>query len=184
MPRMRISRSIRESSSPETQAGRFREDLYFRLSVFTVSLPPLRDRREDIPLLVNAFAAEELWEKLPAAVRDQFLAHNWPGNVRELRNALERARHMVEIPDLDTHALIRESSPLPSSQGPMVPVSYDGSFKECKEELIRTFEREYLMRLLQRAKGNVARAARDAELDRKHLYSLLHKYHLVQSDED
>jgi DNA-binding NtrC family response regulator len=167
----------------ETQAGRFREDLYFRLSVFTVSLPPLRDRREDIPLLVNAFAAEELWEKLPAAVRDQFLAHSWPGNVRELRNALERARHMVEIPDLDTHALIRESTSLPSSQGPVVPVNYDGSFKECKEELIRTFEREYLIRLLQRAKGNVARAARDAELDRKHLYSLLHKYHLVQSDE-
>src|SRR6516165_5196546 len=165
----------------ETQAGRFREDLYFRLSVFTVSLPPLRDRKEDIPLLVNAFATEELWEKLPPAVRDQFLAHNWPGNVRELRNALERARHMVQIPELDSHALIRESSPQVGSQGPVVPVSYDGAFKECKEDLIRTFEREYLTRLLQKSKGNVARAARDAELDRKHLYSLLHKYHLVQS---
>jgi len=168
----------------ETQAGRFREDLYFRLSVFTVSLPPLRDRKEDIPLLVNAFAAEELWEKLPPPVRDQFLAHNWPGNVRELRNALERARHMVQIPDLDSHALIRESSPLAGPHGPVVPVRYDGAFKECKEELIRTFEREYLTRLLQKSKGNVARAARDAELDRKHLYSLLHKYHLVQSDDE
>jgi len=168
----------------ETQAGRFREDLYFRLSVFTVSLPPLRDRKEDIPLLVNAFATEELWEKLPPAVRDQFLAHNWPGNVRELRNALERARHMVQIPELDSHALIRESSPQAGSQGPAVPVSYDGAFKECKEDLIRTFEREYLTRLLQKSKGNVARAARDAELDRKHLYSLLHKYHLVQSDDE
>ena len=143
----------------------------------------MRDRQEDIPLLVNAFAAEELWEKLPPAVRDQFLAHNWPGNVRELRNALERARHMVEIPDLDTHALIRETTSQPSSQGPTVPVNYQGSFKECKEELIRRFEREYLTRLLQKSKGNVARAARDAELDRKHLYSLLHKYHLVHSDD-
>src|SRR5262244_2107661 len=178
----RIVAASKKDLWAETQAGRFREDLYFRLSVFTVSLPPLRDRKEDIPLLVNAFAAEELWEKLPPPVRDQFLAHNWPGNVRELRNALERARHMVQIPDLDSHALIRESSPLAGPQGPVVPVSYDGAFKECKEELIRTFEREYLTRLLQKSKGNVARAARDAELDRKHLYSLLHKYHLVQSD--
>src|SRR5215472_14778457 len=168
----------------ETQAGRFREDLYFRLSVFTVSLPPLRDRKEDIPLLVNAFAAEELWEQLGHEVKDQFMVHTWPGNVRELRNALERAKHMVDMPELDSHALIRESSPLAGPHGPVVPVSYDGAFKECKEELIRTFEREYLTRLLQKSKGNVARAARDAELDRKHLYSLLHKYHLVQSDEE
>jgi len=66
----------------------------------------------------------------------------------------------------------------------MVPVSYQGSFKECKDGLIRNFEREYLTRLLQKSKGNVAKAAREADLDRKHLYSLLHKYHLVQSEED
>ncbi len=168
----------------EAQAGRFREDLYFRLSVFTVNLPPLRDRKEDISLLVNAFAGEDLWDRLPPQVREQFTAHSWPGNVRELRNALERAKHMVEIPELDRHALLQEPARTSPAAGPMVPVSYQGSFKECKDGLIRNFEREYLTRLLQKSKGNVAKAAREADLDRKHLYSLLHKYHLVQSEED
>src|SRR5215470_6329525 len=168
----------------ETQAGRFREDLYFRLSVFTVSLPPLRDRKEDIQLLVDAFASEPLWERLPAAVRDQFLAHAWPGNVRELRNALERARHMVDIPELSSGSLLREFAKDAPAGGDFLPASYGGPFKECKEDLVRQFEREYLTRLLARSKGNVAKAAREAELDRKHLYSLLHKYGLVQSDSE
>ncbi len=168
----------------ETQAGRFREDLYFRLSVFTVGLPPLRDRTEDIPLLVNAFAGDGLWERLPPQVREQFLAHTWPGNVRELRNALERAKHMVDIPELSTESLLRESPSAAPNQGEVVPVDYGGQFKDCKDELIRRFEREYLTRLLSRSKGNVAKAARDAGLDRKHLYSLLHKYGLVQSSNE
>jgi transcriptional regulator with GAF, ATPase, and Fis domain len=179
----RIVAASKKDLWAETQAGRFREDLYFRLSVFTVSLPPLRDRKEDIPLLVDAFAAEPLFERLPAPVREQFLAHAWPGNVRELRNALERARHMVDIPELSSGSLLREfARDVPAAGGDFLPASYSGPFKECKEDLVRQFEREYLTRLLGRAKGNVAKAAREAELDRKHLYSLLHKYGLVQSD--
>jgi DNA-binding NtrC family response regulator len=63
-------------------------------------------------------------------------------------------------------------------------VEYSGPFKECKDGLVRAFEREYLTRLLSHTRGNIARAAREAELDRKHLYSLLHKYGLVQSEGD
>jgi transcriptional regulator with GAF, ATPase, and Fis domain len=169
----------------ETQAGRFREDLYFRLSVFTVSLPPLRDRKEDIPLLVDAFAGEGLWARLPEKVREQFLGHTWPGNVRELRNALERARHMADLPELAGDGLLREfTREAPAAEGDSLPVEFTGPFKACKDELIRAFEREYLTRLLGRTKGNIAKAAREAELDRKHLYSLLHKYGLVQSEGD
>jgi DNA-binding NtrC family response regulator len=72
----------------------------------------------------------------------------------------------------------------PAPSGEVLPVGYSGPFKACKEELVRAFEREYLTRLLGRTKGNIARAAREAELDRKHLYSLLHKHGLVQSDGD
>ncbi|SEU13317.1 sigma 54-interacting transcriptional regulator [Stigmatella erecta] len=169
----------------ETQASRFREDLYFRLSVFTVSLPALRDRKEDIPLLVDAFAGEGLWGRLPEKVREQFMGHTWPGNVRELRNALERARHMADIPELAGDGLLREfTREPPATAGEALPVEFTGPFKTCKDELVRAFEREYLTRLLGRTKGNIAKAAREAELDRKHLYSLLHKYGLVQSEED
>ena len=177
----RIIAASKKDLWAETQAGRFREDLYFRLSVFTVGLPPLRDRTEDIPLLVNSFAGEQLWERLAPQVREQFVSHTWPGNVRELRNALERAKHMVDIPELSTESLLRESSAHSATHGEILPVDYAGPFKDCKDELIRSFEREYLTRLLSRSKGNVAKAARDAGLDRKHLYSLLHKYNLVQS---
>jgi DNA-binding NtrC family response regulator len=180
----RIIAASKKDLWAETQAGRFREDLYFRLSVFTVTLPPLRDRKEDIPLLVDAFAGESLWERLPQGVVDQFTSHTWPGNVRELRNALERARHMVEMPELTSNSLLREFAHPQAATGDFLPAGYTGPFKDSKEELVRAFEREYLTRLLARAKGNVAKAAREAELDRKHLYSLLHKYGLVQSDSE
>jgi len=104
--------------------------------------------------------------------------------VRELRNALERARHMVDIPELSSGSLLREFARDVPAGGDFLPASYGGPFKECKEDLVRQFEREYLTRLLARSKGNVAKAAREAELDRKHLYSLLHKYGLVQSDSE
>jgi DNA-binding NtrC family response regulator len=177
----RIIAASKKDLWAETQAGRFREDLYFRLSVFTVTLPPLRDRTEDIPLLVNAFAGDTLWEQLPEPMREQFLAHTWPGNVRELRNALERARHVSDLTEFSAESVLREFTRSVSPiEGETLPVRYEGPFKELKDELIRGFEREYLGRLLSRTRGNVAKSSREAGLDRKHLYSLLHKYHLVQ----
>jgi DNA-binding NtrC family response regulator len=168
----------------EAQAGRFREDLYFRLSVFTVTLPTLRDRKEDIPLLVDAMAGAPLWNRLPDRQRDQFSAHTWPGNVRELRNAVERLKHVADIPELASESFLREYAGPAQPQGESLPVDYAGPFKDSKEALVRGFEREYLTRLLAKTRGNIARAARDAGLDRKHLYSLLHKYGLVQTDNE
>jgi transcriptional regulator with GAF, ATPase, and Fis domain len=184
----RIVAASKKDLWAETQAGRFREDLYFRLSVFTICLPPLRERKEDIALLVDAFEGDGLWERLPPQVQEQFMAHTWPGNVRELRNALERVKQMADIPALPSDSLLREftqdaAAPAPE-EGSVLPVEYTGPFKDCKDALIRGFEREYLTRLLSRAKGNVAKAAREAEVDRKHLYVLLHKYGLVDSDRE
>jgi DNA-binding NtrC family response regulator len=168
----------------ETQAGRFREDLYFRLSVFTVTLPSLRDRAEDIPLLVNALSAARLWERLSEKQKEQFLTHTWPGNVRELRNAVERFKHVADIPELASESFLREYAGPATPQGETLPADYSGPFKDVKDNLVRAFEREYLTRLLAKTRGNIAKAARDAGLDRKHLYSLLHKYGLVQSSEE
>ncbi len=168
----------------EAQGGRFREDLYFRLSVFTVTLPSLRDRQEDIPLLVDAMAGAPLWQRLPESQRTSFTEHTWPGNVRELRNAVERLKHVADIPELASESFLREYSGPAAPQGETLSVNYAGQFKESKEELVRAFEREYLTRLLAKTRGNIAKAARDAGLDRKHLYSLLHKYGLVQTEEE
>jgi DNA-binding NtrC family response regulator len=180
----RIIAASKKDLWAETQAGRFREDLYFRLSVFTVTLPPLRDRKEDIPLLVNSFTQDSFWEGMPPSLREQFESHTWPGNVRELRNAVERARHIAEIPELSEEKLLREISGSPPNQErrDVLPIDYGGPFKQSKDELIRAFEKEYLTRLLSRCRGNVAKAAREAGLDRKYLYSLLYKYGLAQSE--
>ena len=168
----------------ETQAGRFREDLYFRLSVFTVTLPTLRDRKEDLPLLVDALAGANLWNRLADKQREMFTNHTWPGNVRELRNAVERLKHVADIPELASENFLREYSGPDKQDGETLPVIYAGPFKDVKDDLIRAFEREYLTRLLSKTRGNIAKAARDAGLDRKHLYSLLHKYGLVQTGEE
>jgi transcriptional regulator with GAF, ATPase, and Fis domain len=180
----RVLVASRKDLWAEVLAGRFREDLYFRLSVFTLGLPPLRERKEDIPLLVDNFAGREMWSTLPDSVRELFEAHSWPGNLRELRNAVQRAIHLMATPgSLQPQALLQADAPAAAAAGPAtsddtIPVSYLGTFKESKDALLASFEREYLHRLIARNGGNVAKAARDADIDRKHLHSLLKKYNL------
>ena len=164
----------------ETQAGRFREDLYFRLSVFSLTLPPLRDRREDLGLLVDAFAGRPLWSQLPQEHRGQLSEHSWPGNVRELRNVVERIEQLKDLAVLPGQPIVKEPSRTMASPGrESLPVRYDGTFKELKDEVLQAFEKEYLTRLLKKVDGNIARAAREANVDRKHFYSLLYKYALA-----
>jgi len=177
----RIVAASKKDLWTEVAEKHFREDLFFRLSVFTVKLPALRERREDIPALADAFAGgPEGWKSLPAEVRDRFLAHAWPGNVRELRNALERARHLSGLPGGAPAAAVLEArsgqGPAGGARGDMVSASYDRPFKDAKESLLSAFEKEYLRRLIARAQGNIAKAAREADIDRKYLYSLLRKY--------
>jgi DNA-binding NtrC family response regulator len=165
-----------------SKSGGFREDLFFRLSVFTLNLPPLRERKEDLPVLVDAFSQTGVWANWPQSVKEKFTAHGWPGNVRELRNAVERAIHFEDNLELGNRSVLPTEAPLPSNglSGEALSVQFSGPFKDCKDDLIRRFEREYLTRLLASTQGNVARAAREADIDRKHLYSLLHKYDLVK----
>jgi transcriptional regulator with GAF, ATPase, and Fis domain len=176
------------------QQGRFREDLFFRLSVFTVRLPPLRERPGDVAALADELMGAPTWALLPPDVRERFLTYPWPGNVRELRNALERARHLSGLPGplRAESVLMAPAEPaaprLPTPPAGMghvpaevLPVDYAGGFKEAKERLVSAFERDYLARLLQRTGGNVAAAARLADVDRKHLASLLRKHGLIAS---
>ncbi len=154
--------------------GSFRQDLYFRLNVLRLSLPPLRERREDIALLARHFARHYACEfkrsvsdLTPAAL--QLLAtHDWPGNVRELKHVIERAVLMSSGPALMACDLEIES------EQPETPL--DGSFRNAKSRVVRNFERSYLEQMLSASSGNVTQAAKAAKKDRRAFFELMRKY--------
>lgn len=164
----------------------FREDLYFRLSVVQVELPPLREHLTDIPLLCESFLGEkegqDVWNRLPPALREQLQTYHWPGNVRELRNVLERIRYMGVPGQLGLDLSVPDGAEADPGTSPApaggLPVDFERPFREVKTELIDAFEKEYLERLLERAGGNIAAAARTAGLNRKYFYDLLRKHGL------
>jgi transcriptional regulator with GAF, ATPase, and Fis domain len=149
--------------------GLFREDLFHRLNVVSIRVPPLRERMEDVPLLADQFWREQMsdpYEQLPEALLSAFLAYHWPGNVRELRNKVERAA-LLQRAGRFTHAL--------SGIGE-VEVGQPFSFRDAKAAAVDSFERVYLAALVERAGGNVSEAARIAAMDRVHLWRLLQKH--------
>lgn len=177
---LRIVAATKKDLRVEVAEGRFREDLFFRLSVVVVPLPPLRERREDIQQLVEHILARQgAWLELAPEVRERLLSHTWPGNIRELRNVIERASYMGSLDDLDPGAARMDRAEEEASR---LLLDYNRPFKDAKDMLITRFEREYLRQLLIRAHGNMARAAREAGIDRKYLYMLLKKYGLAPGE--
>ncbi|MFO0728011.1 MAG: sigma 54-interacting transcriptional regulator [Myxococcota bacterium] len=177
---LRIVAATKKDLRVEVAEGRFREDLFFRLSVVIVPLPPLRERREDIPALVeNILSRPGAFDELKSDVKERLLAHTWPGNIRELRNVIERASYMGSIDDLEPGV---ERIDRGEEEASRLLLDYTRPFKEAKEGLVARFEREYLRHLLSRSQGNMARAARDAGIDRKYLYMLLKKYGLAPGE--
>ena len=158
------------------RTGKFRSDLYFRINVLTLALPPLRERREDIPLLARHFFArysQELADAgghLSQAAVQKLECHDWPGNVRELENVIQRAVVMAEQP------IIRAADIILS--GPARPPD-ETSFKAQKARLIVNFERSYLQRLLADHDGNITRAARAADKNRRAFWQLLRKHKIT-----
>jgi len=154
------------------EQGAFREDLYYRIHVIPITLPPLRDRKEDIPLLVEHFlrkAGEQMKKEVkgftPRALQ-RLMMHDWPGNVRELQNTIEYAMAMTRE-DMITEDLI-----FPAKQG--TAGESVKSLKEAKE----LFEKGYLVNLLRATKGNVSGAAEMAGKYRADFYNLMKKYDL------
>jgi DNA-binding NtrC family response regulator len=159
----------------EVNASVFRLDLYFRIAVVVLRVPALRERAADIPLLAAHFLKECGHEGapeavLPAPVMDQLRAHRWPGNVRELRNWVEATVAMGERPELAEQVTSRDSSAPPN--GDLARLSY----KEARRTVLEDFERRYLAQLLADAGGNVALAARKAQMDRTYLIKLVQRH--------
>ncbi|HTJ43588.1 MAG TPA: sigma 54-interacting transcriptional regulator [Kofleriaceae bacterium] len=189
---LRVVAATRKDLRSEVEKGKFREDLYFRLNVVPITAPPLRDRREDISPLIDYFLERLTPEGqgspvLSDGARAALLAHDWPGNVRELRNVMERALALGSDPGalvapLGDLGLGRGSSAASSGAGSgasrEMPMEFEPglSFRDTKEKWNEVFERRYLSWLLKRADGNISKAARDADMDRKYLHKLLRKY--------
>jgi DNA-binding NtrC family response regulator len=164
------NRDLRKAVAEE----RFREDLYYRLNVIMITLPPLRERREDLLLLVEHFLDQlsvemnRRIEGVSAEGMQLLMAHNWPGNVRELRNVLERAAVVATGNILEAHDLGLAAS-LPAADTP------PGSLEEV--------ERRHIADVLRRTSGNVSQAARILDIDRATLYNKMKKYQFRRTDE-
>ncbi|MBX7196726.1 MAG: sigma 54-interacting transcriptional regulator [Sandaracinaceae bacterium] len=155
--------------------GRFRLDLYYRLAVVSLRIPPLREHIEDVPILVRRFLDDEgasarEAELFPEPVLRAWSRHPFPGNVRELRNVVRRALALGRpvMPDGS-----EGPSPTPSVGA---PVGEMPPWREARARVVEDFERTYLRTLLDRCEGNVRRASREARLDRSHLIDLLKKH--------
>jgi two-component system nitrogen regulation response regulator NtrX len=174
----RVLAATNKDLRAEIKAGRFREDLYFRLNVVPISVPPLRDRREDIPLLADHFMAMLAREYGRRAKRfesdavDALQRYPWPGNVRELRNVIERLMIMVpgervtarDLLFLDqTAGLV---APADTSDSPMMPLH------DARDD----FERQYILRALAAQQGNMSRTADVLGVERSNLYRKMRSF--------
>ncbi len=179
---VRVIAATNRDLAEEARAGRFREDLYHRLCTVTLHLPALRDRPEDVPMLIERFsAAAAARDHRPAPrIDDDTMAalavHDWPGNVRELRNVVERAVALGS--DLRTATgLDREPLGVRSVE-PGVAFDPSVPFREAKERLIDVWERDYVAQVLAASDGNISLAARRAGMDRAYLHRLMKKHGL------
>lgn len=178
----RIIAATNEDLHRKTGVGEFRKDLYYRLNVVSLRLPPLRHRREDILLLARHFlcrAGREYGQFdlcLSPHAEDRLLDYAWPGNVRELENVIRQAIFLSEtstIRPVDIRFVPEETGPS-SAPGPTRE-----SLKVAKAQVIATFERGYLTEVLAACDGNISRAARQAQKNRRAFFALLKKYELV-----
>jgi two-component system, NtrC family, nitrogen regulation response regulator GlnG len=180
----RVIAATHRDLAVEVAEGRFREDLYHRLAVLCIEVPPLRERRDDIRALAPHFVEQAATSlgiaapEIPPALVAVIAEHDWPGNVRQLRNVLERAVTLTApgqpldaatlglVPQLGKHAVVDSSV----------------RFHEAKSRLIDAWESDYVTQLLAKANGNVSLAARNAGMSRMSLYRLIEKHGIVSSD--
>jgi DNA-binding NtrC family response regulator len=177
----RVLAATNQDLEAKVRDGSFREDLYYRLNVVAIELPALRERPEDVPLLVERFLAQ-VGERLgrgrrvlaPDAHR-ALLAHEWQGNVRELEHAIEQAVALASGSEIgldDLPAAVRAAAAGPETSDGDPP----RSFKEAKQRLVERFERRFIEDALARHQGNISRAAEEMGMYRQHLQLKLAEY--------
>ena len=172
---VRVIVATNKNLEDEVKNGSFREDLFYRIHVVPIELPPLRERKEDIPLLAEHFLREisqrmkKEMKGISAMAMQKLMLYDWPGNVRELENTIEHAVAVTQ------HDVINEDVLLPTKDLPAEPLK---PFRQAVEE----FKRGYIVRLLEFTKGNVSKAAELAGKYRADFYNLVKKHNLKPED--
>jgi two-component system, NtrC family, response regulator GlrR len=171
---VRVLAATHRDLQADVAAGRFRADLYYRLAVVMVKVPPLRERTGDLPLLVAHFVAQlgRPGFELPEPLQRSLAEYHWPGNVRELRNVVERA-----LAGQDFEPLLHGARDLARETLKELP------FKQAKEKLIEDFTREYFSELFQRHGGNVSKTAAAAGIARTHVHKMMSRLGLKGTKE-
>jgi DNA-binding NtrC family response regulator len=172
---VRVVSATNRDVRADVNSGAFRLDLYYRLAVVTLRLPPLRERVEDIELLVEHFLREAghdgpIDDLISPATMRSLTTHHWPGNVRELRNMIEATLAMGEPPAFDSVAVADPGDPF----APLLTQSY----RVARQQIVDQFEARYLKALLERAGGNISKAAREAQMNRSYLQEMLQRHRL------
>ena len=172
---VRIISATHRDLEEEIEEGRFREDLYYRIKVVNIKIPPLRHRKEDIPLLVNRFIqyfSEEHQKRIVSISNEAMkilISYNWPGNVRQLKNVIESALVLANNEILDTTDLPEEIKHPENNAMTLKNVDYNLSFRDAKKLLIENFERDFIKKKLEEFSGNISRTAEALDMHRQNL---------------
>jgi two-component system nitrogen regulation response regulator NtrX len=185
---VRVIAATNKDLEDEIAESRFREDLYFRLSVIPIAVPPLRERLGDIPALVQHFTAQFLRENnrkparfSPGAI-DALKQARWRGNVRELRNVIERLlimsdREVIEADDV--RSVVRTDSPAPAAQ----PAAASGARPATLRDFKEVSERAFLVEKLREFGWNISKTAEVIDTPRSNLYKKLEQYRITQESD-
>jgi DNA-binding NtrC family response regulator len=184
---VRLLAATNQDLEAAVKAGRFREDLYYRLRVVEIVIPPLAERREDIPLLIDRFAknaAERFGRPVKLFTAEALracVAHPWKGNVRELRSAIEQALLLAPGDEIDAADLFGTTD-APADAGPPSNGAGVRSFKEAKDHVVATFERDFILSALKRHGGNITKAAEDVGMYRQNFQQKMRELGLTVED--
>ncbi len=184
---VRIIAATNQDLMQRVQEKEFREDLYYRLNVINIKMPPLRERKEDIPLLLNHFI--EKYNKkenrhikgISPEVEKEFYQYHWPGNVRELENVIERAITLTNEDIISENVVlprVKKEGSLEAQEGDLLSQPY----KEARRHALDAFNVKYIINILNKNGGNVTNAAKESGIERQYLQRMLKRYNVKSKD--
>ncbi len=180
---VRVVAATNRNLEAEVKKGNFREDLFYRLNVVPIYLPPLRRRKDDVPMLIHSFIedynkqnTERQCDGIESGALQLLSSYDWPGNVRELKNTMSRILSFMDTTKI-TLEDVPEKVKVPVAKAEL-DIREDLGFKDAKEQWISSFEKQYLQEILKRNNYNISATAKEAGIDRKSVQRLIKKYGL------